>query len=281
MSTYDYFIDLLRSRPFPAEPVAQYTTLNAFKEKFITWIINKTLDTHIKNKSLYLLKVRRDLETIKNNLHSDRNTVNKHCEKYKIPYDDIVSRNIFDYNNNELMLLLNSGELYSPESLRKYTDYELKIIQDFLDYWNLTCINEVLENIKKIESDTLKDIGLKENKGTKTTLSFPDYLQFDLKSELAKELKDGFDGAKGKSIALLISDLSQRKPPLLTIVSRGNAKFYKALQIYFDSPIGSDYAINKYLEIPANKYKNNLENNEIETCKTKIDKILLSINKKA
>jgi len=106
---------------------------------------------------------------------------------------------------------------------------------------------------------------------------FHDFLKHDKKEKLAELIRDEFRGKKGKNIALLISDLTHRDPPLLKIESRENESFYRAMRKFFGCSIGRSQGINFYLKIPTNQFINQDLEDEIQAVKTQIDSILKAL----
>ena len=134
-----------------------------------------------------------------------------------------------------------------------------------------SCSERFIDHLNKLSSE-LYDLNNPQE--------FHEYLKHNNAKELATEIKNKFKGKKGKQIALLISDLIHRDPPILIISGRENARFYRSMTKYFKYSVGSDQSINNYLNIPKNQIKNPEHfKEEIQSTKTIVDSILSSIAK--
>jgi hypothetical protein len=286
MNSCNYFFSFLRKEhTYLIEPVAVFTTLQANSSVFIECINKDVISIQNDNsQKAYFNKIKTELEYIRQNLDISDETISEYCQKYGIVYKDVIANKTNEYEN-DLLNLLHVSRYNDDNDFENYSKEERGVIDDFVKYWKLLWIDESLVKLLKYANDIGVELSFDErgtedgNKGSRRSKKeFYEYLQFGNQVELAQEIKNIFDGRKGKDIALLISELTNRDSKILRLVSRQNAEFYDSIRNYFDFDIGTNTSIDNYLDRP-NKYKYSTHTTEIENCKAEIDRIVSSVNK--
>ena len=285
MEFYDnYFKYFENSYPVNIEPINFYHTLREFTPGFIDLIIRE-LENRSENKQrLLIIKLKRDIKDRLQYADAKFEDLKKWLDKYETKYEDIIS--IRPKVQNELIrLLFSKPSKFKAKFEDGYNPDEWEIQGDFYNYWYGQSLLKVLVEIEDIE----KQLGLNVNRESdsqtqrKHSLKTPpeakkfhEYLKHDNPEKLAEEIKNQFKGKKGKTIALLISELTHRDSPLLRLYPRERASFYMAMSDYFGCSIGEPSGINKYLD-QENKFNNDTLISEKKMMSVQVAGILVSL----